>query len=114
MSLRCWVQTIPTIDMNTRSAAMASLNPRSLSNLVDWRDGHSGERRPVARKTDARTVSGVAEAWHRARRIQCPEHGTPGRAFPLCRLRPGALHVRDKVRQRHRMAKLLGAGGRCG
>ena len=40
MSLRCWDHTSASSDTKTTAATSATLTLRSLSNLINWRDGH--------------------------------------------------------------------------
>ncbi len=68
----------------------------------------------MARKTNTRTISGIAEAWYRARWDERAEHGASGGSVLLCRLRTGAVRINYKVRKRDRMAEFLGAARRCG
>ena len=85
---------------------------------VVTRSGHRDvSRHPyrggVAREAVTRAIPGAAQARHGARRHQSAERGEAARQVRLRRLRPGAVRVGHQVRERHRLAELLGSRWRA-
>ena len=64
----------------------------------------------MAPRADGRSIPRPAPAWHRAPRHVAAQPREAQRGVRVCRLRRGAVRLRDQVRVRHGLAELRQAG----